>query len=298
MSQTEPYPREGTPPIYALIDPFFGEPPFIDMSQRPATEADVQAAREAAWQRQVLCAPTSTPPVDWIKLPYLVRMPDESDSWLKPLCALAREQHGQAMATDLTRLSLGGFIETRKPAARLMAQLHRLWCLPGSSKAGRYLRIASPRVLELLRVDIGEPDLHRYLTGGTDDEAVWHFYSREGSWRCIAAERDVAEPPHFGPRTSITLAARLRTSRLVSLALNSAQRNGWRCTDALITHTLRWFAQAGADAGGDDLQALDQFDKALAASSLQPDAGDEPGTSAPTPALPDWRLSRSLALLP
>ncbi|GAA5172345.1 hypothetical protein [Viridibacterium curvum] len=167
-------------PTYALIDPFFGEPPAWDCITDTAQTFDALAdARAAVWERQIWVADSPKPLVSPHRLPYLVELNGARDPLIKQLCEYAQEeQMTSADNVASTEYRLGSFVQTSLPPALLMGRLQTMWAYRFGGAAPRYLRIADRRVMELL-CHLLQPESIAAWLGPI---ARWHVLSRRGVW--------------------------------------------------------------------------------------------------------------------
>jgi len=240
-------------PLYALVDPLFGEPPFVPLTV--ADDKSVSAlldSRQRAWQRPVTLAQKETPRVPSSALPYLVALDPDEDPWLAPLCAQALLEHGQGIQTGQTRLRTGCLIESCLSPDALMACLETLWQVALLTRP-RYLRLACARSFELLACLAGE----ERLADGLGPIERWHALGRDGLWHCHLGriERDEALDERLRhqrvARTESMLSqvsgwhldqreqALLLEGELIAQTLDSLQREGLNYSPALMKAVLR-----------------------------------------------------------
>lgn len=167
-------------PLYAVVDPYFGEPPALDIEIQQAQSFEALAAlRKTGWQgHEVTVASGSNPVINPRQLPYLVALDGANDPLLAKLLEAAASEYTEAIENDKGVLRIGALIETAIEPDRLMVRLQRMWCVKLGSQH-RYLRIADPRVFEMLQVLFDEKELQYWL----GPIACWHFQGRGSLWQ-------------------------------------------------------------------------------------------------------------------
>lgn len=164
--------------LYVLIDPYFSEPYLPGIDPKPIQSFDALCRnRESGWQREVYVATGEHPIRDPLKLPYLVALDGHDDEWLPDLLELASGEATRAVEKGSGRFTVGAFIESDLPAERLMSRLQVMWKLRLAGE-DRYLRLADPRVFEMLAHLLPPQGLRTWL----GPIARWHVRSRLGTW--------------------------------------------------------------------------------------------------------------------
>jgi hypothetical protein len=284
-------------PLFAVIDPFFGEPDMVCVQvDETAPLATLQAARAAAWERPVGQCSTTDLPVDPARLPYLVQFQGASDPLLAPVLALAAQQHEDALESGQTRLALGTLIEAELALNTLTTWVEGL-CTLRLDGMKRYLRLGSPRTWELLNTQ---------LDGAAMADALgpihrWHYRARDGAWATlrgrIALMQDSGDEPtlYRRPAFMAELLAKpagfrlpsqardcLLKGELISQTLDLLQNKGLRPTPALMKQVC-------------DMAVAQRYEQsrlplpeqvALCVGALSPPLGADPATNPATAALP------------
>ncbi len=152
-------------PVYILIDPLLGEPVCLDQLGAPWSRADLQAAREAAWSRDIHVINLDHSIELPLHLhPYLVQLRD-ADEWLLDTLTLAQQERltsqAQGLAgTGIAAHRIGGWLQSPLAGGELARRLSVHFTLdPQPHTQARYLRLADRRVLAWLRHVIGDPRL-------------------------------------------------------------------------------------------------------------------------------------------
>ena len=147
--------------IYVLVDPMQGEPiPFsVDAADSLAA---TQAAREAAWGRQVTAVPLDPRvPLTEAQQPYLVTLQGGDDEWLADTLDIAQAERlasqADGLASDGTGVHRIGWLQTSlfaEDVAAVVAQMLRVSTSAWTD--ARYMRLADRRVFDWLRYVVGD----------------------------------------------------------------------------------------------------------------------------------------------
>ncbi|HSI56888.1 MAG TPA: DUF4123 domain-containing protein [Ideonella sp.] len=250
-------------PLYLLIDPLFGEPPWLGIDAESAHTFDELAGlRSRGWQgRRVVLAQGAEPIIEAHRLPYLVALEGAQDLLFGRIAQAALAEQQEAVATGSGMTHISGLLETSLDATRLMERLQHMWQVAPRGHS-RYLRISDARVFETL-CHLFEP---HELAPWLGPLAHWHYLARSGHWqRCdgAAAESLITDEAGLCRRTQCLeeLASirpslhwapervmRLDDSRALSLALTRLQQGGVPVT---AEHFVRgWDALAQARRAG------------------------------------------------
>ncbi|QYF94952.1 DUF4123 domain-containing protein [Massilia sp. PAMC28688] len=159
--------------IYLLVDPMLGEPlPGLNT----ADSGDVDALRQAAWQREVATIPLHpSVSLDPYQYPYLVNMNGLDDPTLELSLEIAHEERSDGLDAGLAgeggaALRIGGWLQTSMHMDQLATQLSSLLRVNTEARtSATYLRLVDRRVLALLRSAAG-------------DDAVRAQFGRLHSW--------------------------------------------------------------------------------------------------------------------
>jgi len=176
-------------PLYLLVDPYFGEPSFVAFQvSEEDPPAVTQERRERAWQRSVFAVPSSEHPIAPASLPYLIALNGSTDEWLEAATEEAAHDHAQSLETGFHKIGTGTLIETSLSGDALMARLEQMWTVYISGKR-KHLRLASPRVMELVFQSAAPPDAQAWL--GPIER--WHHLTRHGQWHMVRGRSDLDE---------------------------------------------------------------------------------------------------------
>lgn len=147
--------------IYVLVDPMQGEPiPFsVDAADSLAA---TQAAREAAWGRQVTAVPLDPRvPLTEAQQPYLVTLQGGNDEWLADTLDIAQAERlasqADGLASDGTGVHRISWLQTSlfaEDVAAVVAQMLRVNTSAWTD--ARYMRLADRRVFGWLRHVVGD----------------------------------------------------------------------------------------------------------------------------------------------
>ncbi|AKJ30328.1 DUF4123 domain-containing protein [Caldimonas brevitalea] len=261
LSQT-PLPVLQGLPLYALIDPFLGEPHLLAGASTSATDLDdLQAARRSAWKRAVWVARDPSPRVEADRMPYVVQLEGADDPLVELLVQGAAMEAQQASETSIGKLGIGALIETPLDGQRLMQRIEQMTTVMVRGRP-RYLRLADPRVFELLVHLLSA----RHLAEWLGPVGRWHLRLRNGTWGCCLGLADDAflstEAELYGRRQrveelltkparlllSVEQEARLLDGEAVSLTLAVLQRELADVPDH--AHEAAWTACEQAAAVG------------------------------------------------
>ncbi|MFN3915523.1 MAG: hypothetical protein ACK4K3_11490 [Aquabacterium sp.] len=246
-------------PLYLLVDPYFGEPSFVALHVSEEDPPSItQQRREQAWQRKVFAVSSSEHPIAPSSLPYVVALNGSKDEWLEATIEEAEHDHARSLETGLHKISTGTLIETSLDGDALMARLKRMWTIYVSGKR-RHLRLASPRVMELVFNSASTENAQAWL--GPIER--WHHLTRLGQWNRVRGQADMHEhmcdEASYGrhrireamaaqTRPSLRLDAALTTTLLhsetITQTLDAWQRMRHRFDTQLITTLHMFLAQA------------------------------------------------------
>jgi len=166
-------------PLYLLVDPYFGDPPSLDIDPQPAnTFGALASLRQAAWQGRVVeVAAHSDPVIEPRTLPYLVALDGPSDPVLTMALQMAHAERDEAMESGRGVARIGALLETALHPFRVMDRLQRMWVVsPHGTR--RYLRFSDARVFELLTHLFDAQELQAWL----GPIAHWHYMARDARW--------------------------------------------------------------------------------------------------------------------
>jgi hypothetical protein len=150
-------------PVFALIDPMLGEP--LRLEGAPTGPA-LQAAREAAWQREITpIVLAATVPLAPDQHPYLVALDGLDDPWLETTLEWAQEEREASqsggLASDGAAVHrVGGWLQSSLTGSQLSQVLGTM--LRVNTEAwtrSTYLRLIDRRVLDLVRYVVGDTRL-------------------------------------------------------------------------------------------------------------------------------------------
>lgn len=238
-------------PLYALIDPYFGEPAFISAGSNnehdaPRSLAELAAKREQAWDRAVAIDESTEPRLPTTRLPYIVALVGAADAWVPEILAAVARQHREAIATSMTRIAVGAFIESDLEAQDVMARVS-LMSRQSADGQPRHLRLVSPRVMELLAHVLSATQLAYWL----GPLSRWHHVDRSGRWQCLHAVPTICDdaigsgangaPPVEATGRLAATHAQLRAlaqSEVVNRALDKMQASGTPFTRARLERAL------------------------------------------------------------
>lgn len=214
-------------PTYLLVDPYFSEPRDLAIDTTYAQTFDeLLAMRRQGWQgREIHVATDPNPIIDPRKLPYLIPLQDAQDPLLAQALAMAQQEHSVALETGLGIHRVATLLETELPADQLMQRLQRMWVLWLFGKP-RYLRIADPRVMEMLPHLLDLSMLHAWL----GPIAYWHHLGRNAQWYCLPGA--VAEELNPDELWTVRRAAQLQTLAEQAPRLQFTQQE----TQKLLSH--------------------------------------------------------------
>lgn len=146
-------------PILVLIDPMLGEP----LPSNAADGTDMQAAREAMWQRPVQPIPLSErTPLPPQQHPYLVELEGMTDPLLEATLEIAHDERLQAQTDGLdgegaAAHRIGGWLQSTMHLTELAEQLSTMLQVNTEAPTkATYLRLVDRRVLALLRYVVGD----------------------------------------------------------------------------------------------------------------------------------------------
>lgn len=224
--------------FYALVDPFFGEPPGLDCpSARQSTFNELAECRAQAWARPVWVATGQNPLIEPHRLPYIVQL-ETGDPLLAELDELARDEHQAALDGSTGAMyRLGTLIESSLHPKFVIARLQHMWVYHHRSPT-RYLRIGDRRVMEFLFNIVKRESIVDWL----GPIKRWHILGRNFEWlsACGAetevtlSENDIfiwqsilANTAESKPQLKLddTEHAMLLQSEAVSLALTQLQQD-------------------------------------------------------------------------
>lgn len=289
-------------PVYALVDPFFREPLLADVNTNGVDSFEkLRTAREDGWDREVAVAMGADPLIDPLRLPYIVTLKGADDPLLPSLIEQAQVEAREALEADVGVFTLGSLIQTELTPQALITRLESMWTFQVQG-ADRYLRLADPRVFEMLAHLCSANDLRNYL----GPIARWHVRTRNGVWAAFAGKADeletaaeeaqfrraafLAECAGISPRLpSHQLAPKLLHSEAISRSLTRLQR-AFADSDSRITsdtYQAAWQARANAQAAG--LQHIDDVVAYIWHSLV------DPGIFKSPPALHALAASRKMA---
>lgn len=167
-------------PLYLVVDPYFGDPPSLDIDAGSAASFEALASlRRNAWGRDVHLSTWPAPVIEPAKLPYLVALQGERDRVLSFAADVARQERQEAIESQCGVYRMGALLETALAPIEAIDWLRRMWTTWVNGKVG-YLRMADPRVFEMLTHLFDAPDLAAWL----GPLAHWYFPSRNGAWCC------------------------------------------------------------------------------------------------------------------
>jgi hypothetical protein len=173
-------------PLYLLIDPYFGEPSFVDLPEVAVQSLDqLREQRLAAWDRDVAIAENDRPLLDPLQLPYLVQLRGPQDLLIAEGVRYADQEGEQSISDGHGRFTIGAFIEADLPMPDVMARLEAMWSISHRGSA-RYFRLADPRIFEMITHLWTAEEIADWL----GPFARWHFRSRSGEWRKISGAAD------------------------------------------------------------------------------------------------------------
>ena len=146
-------------PILVLIDPMLGEP----LPSNAPDGVDVQATREAMWQRPIqriaLSTRTALPPPQH---PYLVELEGMTDPLLEAMLEIAQDERLQAQTDGLdgegaAAHRIGGWLQSTMHLPALAEHLSTMLQVNTEVQTkATYLRLVDRRVLALLRHVVGD----------------------------------------------------------------------------------------------------------------------------------------------
>ncbi|MCW7537334.1 hypothetical protein OOT46_05640 [Aquabacterium sp. A7-Y] len=225
-------------PLFALIDPFFREPHLLASDTRVAGDvAALQTMRREGWRREVWM-PEGQPLIHPLRLPYLVQLDGKADEHFPLLLETTEREAEQAVETGVGKFTIGAVLESELAPELLMQWVEAMWTVqigPGN----RYLRIADPRVFELLTHLLGVGEMQNWL----GPIARWHVRTRDGVWvshaGAVAIDSGCDEQALYSRQARLQTIARERprlklsperkrrmeASELVSLSLTELQRH-------------------------------------------------------------------------
>lgn len=159
-------------PTYLLVDPMLGDPAPGGAEGATTTPAQLQAERERAWQRPVhTISLHDTIALSAERHPYLVSMDGPDDPWLDHTWEIAKReqadwQSGGLAGTGLAAHRIGGWLQSSLPPSQVALSLSHLMRLRTQAKTNaRYLRLADRRVLQWLRLTLGDARLSGAMAG-------------------------------------------------------------------------------------------------------------------------------------
>jgi Domain of unknown function (DUF4123) len=174
---------------YLLVDPYFGEPSFVALQTSESDPPSLTLERRRnAWQRDVFAAQSSEHPIAPAALPYLVALNDADDEWLEVALDEASYDHAQSLDTGFHKICTGTLIESDLGGKALMDRLQQMWTVHVSGSR-RHLRLASPRVMELVFQSAAPEDTQAWL--GPIER--WHHLNRHGQWHMVRGQSDLHE---------------------------------------------------------------------------------------------------------
>lgn len=168
--------------IYALVDPFFGEPPgFECSSDQAASFAELSKCRAQAWGRPVWVAAGQRPLIEPHRLPFIVQL-EAGDPLLEDLLQQSVAEHAANLDGASSRAyRLGSFIESGMPPELIMQRLERMWSYSHQSLGPRYLRLGDWRVMELL-IHLVRPQIISQWLGPF---VAWYCLGRSFEWHIV-----------------------------------------------------------------------------------------------------------------
>ncbi len=179
MASTETEMDFGIKQLFALVDPFFGEPPAFECSSdQAASFAALSECRTQAWGRPVWLASGERPLIEPHRLPFIVQL-ELGDPLLEDLQQQAIDEHAAILeGAPGGAYRLGSFIESEMPPELVMQRLERMWSYSHRSLAPRYLRLGDRRVMELL-VHLVRPKVIADWLGPLN---AWYILGRSFEW--------------------------------------------------------------------------------------------------------------------
>lgn len=258
-------------PIYLLVDPYFGEPRLADMPMQAAESLpQLQTLRAAGWQRDVCVAQGHKPLISPLQLPYLVALKGLDDDLLGDIAEASKAEAQSALANGQGTFTLGALLETEFPPEQVMKRLERMWLLVVQGTS-RYLRVADPRIIEMV-LHLWSPDeVARWL----GPIARWNFRGRHGWWQAVLGAADqsfhgtdeaqfrraviLQECAALSPRLPLdgVRIEKLQSSEVVSRTLTAWQRNLANGALPPDAHHRAWAGALAAKAAG--LQHIDDL---------------------------------------
>lgn len=187
-------------PVFVLVDPLIGEPIALPPVAPDGGIEAVDAARRGAWQRDVrtVALPAKTDLAPWLG-PYLVALEGPDDPLVDTTLAIARQEHDAATARGLAgdgaaAHRIGGWLQSALFADLLAERLSALLHAPGGSpRRATYLRQADRRVLDWLRVVVGDARAGAQL----GRVQRWHYLDAFGELATLASPADTPAPLAF-----------------------------------------------------------------------------------------------------
>lgn len=188
---------DGATPIHVLIDPLLGEPlPALVQTG----SADVQQAREAAWQRDVTRVPLSVRvslPAN--QHPYLVALRGVDDALLDDTFEIA---HSERLAAQEAGLNgdggaahrIGGWLQSTMHPEHLADHLATM-CKVNTAAltAACYLRLGDRRALSLLCHSVGAAR----VSGQFGRLQRWAYLDTLGGIAVLSSANEAAVPLHL-----------------------------------------------------------------------------------------------------
>lgn len=205
--------------LYALVDPFFGEPPAFDCSSdQQASFAALSECRTRAWGRPVWVASGDRPLIEPFRLPFIVQL-EVGDPLLDDLQQLAINEHAaQLDGVPSAAYRLGSFIQSDMPPELIMQRLEGMWSYSHRSLARRYLRLGDRRVMELL-FHVVRPQV---VTNWLGPLGGWCILGRSFGWHWVKgamSDTELSENDSYRRQSVLDEAA----GREMNLRLNDAE---------------------------------------------------------------------------
>jgi hypothetical protein len=218
-------------PIFLLIDPMVGEPIALE-GPAPSNLAEVMAARQAAWQRDILNVQLhATSDLPAHLQPYLVMLRGIDDTWLQDSLEIAHQENTASQTDGLAGTGMaihriGGWLQTQGSVDALAAQIAALARVHNFAPTkARYVRLADRRTLEWFRCIAGDTHIAASLT----------LLKR---WVYLDTQLTIAK---LQPSAQLS-------AEPVKLKLTQAQWKYILQGSALHTTTARWLGQLKLDA--------------------------------------------------
>jgi len=244
-------------PTYLLVDPMLGDPAPGLTVEPPTTSAQLQAAREQAWQRPVhVITLHDTIALPQEQHPYVVSMEGPDDPWLDHTWEVARQEQAEWQAegiggTGLAAHRIGGWLQSSLAPTQICLSLSRLMRLRTEANTdARYLRLADRRVLQWLRLTLGDDKLSCAMAG----ISAWLYLDPLAHLSAICSAEATPVSLRFNAAEWKTFLDGDRLHRIVATWMGEKRLAG-----QTIGHDLRAIYQAAQSAARQATSAAQQW---------------------------------------